>query len=388
MQTATPTAGGRPHRDDHRPGTFTFLYYPMPEWKDEWDGETVYFDDMGEIALAVKLRPNRAVFFDSRILHVGRAPSRACPALRVTVAYKLEAVQPALSETADPRNSPTTTKEPDPVLAVAEPPVSAPQLSIPADEVRSEGSIRVYRFTIPADLIDASVQERLSVLAKTVKLPGFRGGVIPDELMRQRYGAEARREALNRLSSEAIRRALPKGTVPGQIEVKAGGDDGDAVLDVTGTSLPALPDPDFANDPLERLTAPPGAALATVSLLRKDLHTQVLDRLDAAYRMPVLPALVDKEFALIWKAAEMTPNSMPEMKGDPKGKAALRDEFRQIAERRVRLGWVVAELARRFDIRAREGADLEERVIDRLISLAPVEEREARQDELRQLAEG
>ncbi len=49
--------GGRPHRDDHRPGTFTFLYYPMPEWKDEWDGETVYFDDMGEIALAVKLRP-------------------------------------------------------------------------------------------------------------------------------------------------------------------------------------------------------------------------------------------------------------------------------------------------------------------------------------------
>src|SRR5262249_54261958 len=56
-----------------------------------WNGETLFYDDRGEIVLAVVPRPNRAVFFDSRISHVGRAPSRGCPALRVTVAYKLEA---------------------------------------------------------------------------------------------------------------------------------------------------------------------------------------------------------------------------------------------------------------------------------------------------------
>lgn len=84
--------GGLPHQDDVRPGTFTLLYYPMPEWKPEWDGETVYLDAEGEIAFTVRPRPNRAVVFDSRILHAGRAPSRACPELRVTVAFKLQSV--------------------------------------------------------------------------------------------------------------------------------------------------------------------------------------------------------------------------------------------------------------------------------------------------------
>jgi SM-20-related protein len=82
--------GGQPHMDDLRAGTFTLLYYPMPEWKPEWEGETMFVDRSGEVITAVKPRPNRAVFFDSRILHYGKAPSRACTGLRVTVAFKLE----------------------------------------------------------------------------------------------------------------------------------------------------------------------------------------------------------------------------------------------------------------------------------------------------------
>ena len=82
--------GGKAHVDDSRPGCYTLLYYPMAEWNDDWEGETVFYDECGEVAVSVRPRPNRAVLFDSRILHAGRAPSRACPALRVTVAYTLE----------------------------------------------------------------------------------------------------------------------------------------------------------------------------------------------------------------------------------------------------------------------------------------------------------
>ncbi|HUS24899.1 MAG TPA: 2OG-Fe(II) oxygenase [Candidatus Binatia bacterium] len=82
--------GGRPHRDDVRDGTFTLLYYPMPEWREDWEGETLFFGPRGNVIAGVVPRPNRAVFFDSRLAHAGRAPSRTCPALRVTVAYKLE----------------------------------------------------------------------------------------------------------------------------------------------------------------------------------------------------------------------------------------------------------------------------------------------------------
>ncbi|MDE3197594.1 MAG: 2OG-Fe(II) oxygenase [Acidobacteriota bacterium] len=68
--------GGRPHFDDTRPGCFTLLLYAVPEWRPEWDGETMFFDEAGEAMRAVKPRPNRAVLFDSRIVHAGRAPSR------------------------------------------------------------------------------------------------------------------------------------------------------------------------------------------------------------------------------------------------------------------------------------------------------------------------
>jgi hypothetical protein len=82
--------GGRPHTDDAREGAFTLLYYPMPVWRPEWEGETLFFDNNGDVLTGVAPTPNRAVLFDSRLLHAGRAPSRYCGGLRVTVAFKLE----------------------------------------------------------------------------------------------------------------------------------------------------------------------------------------------------------------------------------------------------------------------------------------------------------
>jgi len=81
--------GGGVHLDDQREGTYTLLYYPMPTWQPDWDGETIYQDQNGEILLAVKPAPNRAVLFDGRIPHAGRAPSRFYGGLRVTLAFKL-----------------------------------------------------------------------------------------------------------------------------------------------------------------------------------------------------------------------------------------------------------------------------------------------------------
>jgi hypothetical protein len=63
--------GGNLHRDDGREGTFTLLYYPNPEWQDDWDGQTIFYDAAEEIALSVRLRPNRAIFFDARTWLLG-----------------------------------------------------------------------------------------------------------------------------------------------------------------------------------------------------------------------------------------------------------------------------------------------------------------------------
>jgi SM-20-related protein len=82
--------GGRPHVDDAREGCVTLLYYPMPVWLPEWEGETLFFDPRGNVRAGIAPVPNRAVLFDSRLLHSGRAPSRHCAGLRVTIALKLE----------------------------------------------------------------------------------------------------------------------------------------------------------------------------------------------------------------------------------------------------------------------------------------------------------
>lgn len=381
--------GGNPHFDDKRPGTFTFLYYPNPEWKDGWEGETVFYDQSGEIALAVRPRPNRAILFDSRILHGGRAPSRTCPALRVTVAYKLEVAHANSAPLPRRPHAENATESREESSQVAPSGVQAPQAGLfDSEEVSHEGPVRVYRVHIRAAVVDRTLGEYLANLGKTVRLPGFRSGQIPASILQQRYGSQARSETLNRLAREATERLLPQGSIISALEMKAGAETGDLDFQVTATHLPDLPLIDFAQLTLQRLTASQSSIQeagltpeAAVALFQDHLKLQVMDRLDAAYRFRLLPSLVERELSAIKKAAQGQLEAPP----DPAAKASMIAQLRTIAERRLRLGLVIGELARRYQIRSVEGAELEDRVIDRLIALAHVEEREASEEELHEM---
>jgi hypothetical protein len=380
--------GGNPHWDDKRPGTFTFLYYPNPEWKGDWDGETVFYDPSGEIALSVVPRPNRAVFFDSRILHAGRAPSRLCPALRVTVAYKLEAVgslsAPLPQSPPDHAAEAPATELPAYNSETHEGSLAGETVNVA--EISRDGAQRVYKILVQSDFVGRAVQRRLEELAKSVRLPGFRAGRIPDAVMEQRYGAQARSDVLNGLAAETADRFLKKGSVTSALDLKSGAHSGDLEFHFRVTYFPDLPSVDFSDQTFERLTATSSqlqSAGITADeagiLLRNHLKSQVLDRLDATYRVPLLPALIEREFSALWKAAESDNIEIP---AEPAGKAELTAKFRAIAERRLRLGLVVAEMARRFEIRSKQGAELEDQVIDHLVAQAQVEERQAGAEDL------
>jgi hypothetical protein len=376
--------GGNPHFDDTRPDTFTLLYYPNPEWKDGWDGETVFYDASGEIAFSVRPRPNRAVFFDSRIPHAGRAPSRLCPALRVTVAYKLEVGSPLPGPT-EPRASASGLTEPRASASGLE---KSPGEPVDSKEITRDGAKRVYSVRVPSEVVDRAVQAHLADLGKSVRLPGFRQGKIPQEVLIQRYGAKARSDTLNRLAAEATGRVAPKGSVASSVALKAGAESGDLEFEVAVTYLPDLPSPDFSQVILRRLTAAEAdlqavglTADAAAGLLRDHLKSQVLDILDAAYTIPLLPLLVERELAAIWKAAE----SQVGIPASVAAKEAMAAKFRTIAGRRLRLGLVVGEMARRYEIRSQHSAELEDKVIDHWIAQTRVEERQATQEELREL---
>ena len=82
---------GQPHTDSRSPGNYTTIVYVNPVWKPEWAGETVFINDLGDIAHAVLPKPGRIVQFDGRILHAARGLSRICPAMRVTLMFKTTA---------------------------------------------------------------------------------------------------------------------------------------------------------------------------------------------------------------------------------------------------------------------------------------------------------
>lgn len=82
---------GYPHVDSRMPGNYTTIFYINPVWKPEWAGETVFMNDLGDIAHAVLPKPGRMVVFDGRIVHAARALTRICPAMRVTLMFKTRA---------------------------------------------------------------------------------------------------------------------------------------------------------------------------------------------------------------------------------------------------------------------------------------------------------
>lgn len=82
---------GYPHVDSRKPGNYTTIIYVNPIWKPEWAGETVFLNDLGDIAHAVLPKPGRIVIFDGRITHAARGLTRICPAMRVTLMFKTRA---------------------------------------------------------------------------------------------------------------------------------------------------------------------------------------------------------------------------------------------------------------------------------------------------------
>lgn len=84
---------------------------------------------------------------------------------------------------------------------------------------------------------------------------------------------------------------------------------------------------------------------------RQRVKRALLDRLDEAHRFEAPPSLVDEEFNLMWNSvkAEMTSAGKTFADEDTTEDAA-KEEYRKIADRRVRLGLVLSEIGEKNKI--------------------------------------
>ncbi|MEQ8176979.1 MAG: trigger factor [Amphiplicatus sp.] len=82
-------------------------------------------------------------------------------------------------------------------------------------------------------------------------------------------------------------------------------------------------------------------------LSRAHLKRALLDKLDAAHDFELPPSMVNQEFEQIWAQVE---RSERDEEDKDKTDDELKEEYRKIAERRVRLGLVLAEIGRRAEV--------------------------------------
>jgi len=84
---------------------------------------------------------------------------------------------------------------------------------------------------------------------------------------------------------------------------------------------------------------------------RFKLKRALLDELDKGHDFPLPPRMVEAEFETIWRQvqSDQEGGGLPPEDAD-KSEDELKAEYRKIAERRVRLGLVLAEIGRKHDV--------------------------------------
>ncbi len=128
-------------------------------------------------------------------------------------------------------------------------------------ETLNEGLKRAFTLTITAKDIDAKVDVELKRLAPQMKMPGFRPGKVPANLIRKMHGPALTQDALNAAIQESVQSLVAekqlRPAMQPSVELEDGYDLGkDAVVKVEMEVLPQVPAPAIDGIKLERLTVP------------------------------------------------------------------------------------------------------------------------------------
>ena len=125
-------------------------------------------------------------------------------------------------------------------------------------ETNADGLKREFKIVIPAGDLETQVNDRLSQLGRSIRLPGFRPGKVPQSLLRQRYGNAIRGEVLEHTvqesSAEAMRERNLRPALQPKVEIVSANEGGDFEYTMSVELLPDMPTPDFDTLGLERLS--------------------------------------------------------------------------------------------------------------------------------------
>ena len=126
-------------------------------------------------------------------------------------------------------------------------------------ETENEGLKRAYTLTIAAKDIDARLDQEIKRIAPTVKMPGFRPGKVPANLIRKMHGEALHQEALSTAVQISVQSLLTEKKIRPAMQPEVELDQAyapgkDAEIKVRLETLPDVPKPKIDKLKLERLT--------------------------------------------------------------------------------------------------------------------------------------
>ncbi len=124
-------------------------------------------------------------------------------------------------------------------------------------ETSADGLKREYRIVVPAGELEDKVASRLDELGRTIRLPGFRPGKVPMQILRRRYGPSVLGEVLESTvqgsSADTIRDHNLRPALPPKVDIVSFSEGADLEYKMLVEVLPDIPEPNFADLGIERL---------------------------------------------------------------------------------------------------------------------------------------
>ena len=124
-------------------------------------------------------------------------------------------------------------------------------------ETAADGLKREYTITVPAGDLEQEITRRLGEIGQQVRLPGFRPGKVPMQILRTRFGPSVRGEVLQNTlqasSAEAISERKLRPALPPKVDIVSADEGADLEYKMSIELLPEIPEPSFAELDIERL---------------------------------------------------------------------------------------------------------------------------------------
>src|SRR6516165_6087486 len=129
--------------------------------------------------------------------------------------------------------------------------------SMQVTETSADGLKHEFTITVPADDLEQEITRRLGEIGRQVRLPGFRPGKVPMQILRVRFGPSVRGEVLQSTlqasSAEAISERQLRPALPPKVDIVSAAEGADLEYKMAVEVLPEIPEPSFADLGIERL---------------------------------------------------------------------------------------------------------------------------------------